>query len=397
MKITDVDVIVTCPGRNYVIVKIKTDAGIYGVGDATLNGRELAVAETLEKHLKPLLIDKNPDNIEDIWQYIFRGTYWRGGPVLMTALAGIDMALWDIKGKIAGLPLYSLLGGKSRDKVLCYTHVSGKTFEDVKEKAIEHMEKGYKAIRIQVDIPGCEGTYGTSDSYSDDLPTQEIWEPRPYLQTIPKLFKYLREELGNEIELLHDVHERLTPVEAKILASELEPYELFFLEDPIRPEHKNSFEVFRQTAKIPIAMGELYNTKWEAMQVMEKQLIDYIRCDLSHIGGITEGKKIANIAEIYNIKTAWHGPADISPIAHMANVHLDLSISNFGIQEQTEFFPEEVEDVFSDIPTFEDGYLTVSDKPGLGIDINEDAAKKYPYKRGYLPTSRRKDGSVQDW
>ncbi len=396
MRITNVKVVVTCPGRNYVLVKVETDEGIYGVGDATLNGRELAVAKALEEHIVPLLIGKDPDQIEDIWQYIFRGTYWRGGPVLMTALAGIDMALWDIKGKRADLPLYSLLGGKSRNKALCYTHIAGKDFAEVKDNALKYVEKGYKALRIQVAIPGCKGTYGVSEDYANSLPFVEEWEPGPYLRTIPKLFEYLRVELGDELELLHDVHERLTPIEAKILAKQLEPYQLFFLEDPLRPEHKDSFHVLRQDCVIPIAMGELFSNKWECTTLFENQLIDFIRCDVSHIGGISEARKIANWAEIYYIRTAWHGPSDISPIAHMASVHLDLAITNFGIQETCEFLPE-VYEVFTDFPIFEDGYLTVSEKPGLGCDFNEEAAKAFPYKRGYLPVARRRDGSVQDW
>ena len=396
MKITNVKTIVTCPGRNYVIVKIETDAGVSGVGDATLNGRELAVAEILREHIAPLLNGKDPDAIEDIWQHIFRGSYWRGGPVLMTALAGIDMALWDIKAKKANLPLYSLLGGKSREKVLCYTHVSGRDFAEVKETALKYMELGYKALRFQVGIPGCKGTYGIESIDSNDLPFVEEWEPRPYLQTIPKLFEYLRSELGSDLEMLHDVHERLTPVEAKILAKELEPYQLFFLEDPLRPEHKESFRIIRQGAAIPIAMGELFNTKWDCLTLFEEQLIDFIRCDLSHIGGLTEAKKIANWAEVYHVKTAWHGPPDISPIAHLANVHLDLAVTNFGIQEQCAFAPE-VQDVFSAQPIFDDGYLTVANVPGIGCEIDEAAAAQYPYRRSYLPVSRRKDGTVQDW
>jgi mannonate dehydratase len=387
---------VTCPGRNYVVVKIETDEGLSGVGDATLNGRELAVAEILKEHIAPLLHGKDPDQIEDIWQHIFRGSYWRGGPVLMTALAGIDMALWDIKAKKANLPLYSLLGGKSRDKVLCYTHVSGRDFAEVKENALKYMEQGYKALRFQVGIPGCKGTYGIENIDSNNLPFVEEWEPRPYLQTIPKLFEYLRAELGTDLEMLHDVHERLTPVEAKILAKELEPYQLFFLEDPLRPEHKESFRIIRQGAAIPIAMGELFNTKWDCLTLFEEQLIDYIRCDLSHIGGLTEAKKIANWAEVYHVKTAWHGPPDISPIAHLANVHLDLAVTNFGIQEQCAFAPE-VRDVFSAQPLFNDGYLSVAEVPGLGCEVDEAAAAKYPYRRSYLPVSRRKDGTVQDW
>jgi mannonate dehydratase len=403
MKITGVKVIVTCPGRNYVLVKIETDQdGLYGIGDATLNGRELAVAELLEKHLAPLLIGRDPDRIEDIWQFIFRGTYWRGGPVLMTALAGIDMALWDIKGKVADLPLYSLLGGKSRDKALCYVHVSGRDFEEVKDNALAAIEKGFKAIRVQVAIPGCEGTYGASPytgtvHNGEKLPSVEVWEPRPYLKTIPKLFEYLRVELGDEIELLHDTHERLTPIEAAKLAKELEPHNLFFLEDLLRPEHKESFRLVRQSSTTPLAMGELFTTKWDCLPLISEQLIDYIRCDLAHIGGITEARKVAALAEYYHVKTAWHGPPDVAPPTHLANVHVDLAIPNFGIQEIWVDYPEEMDEVFTGRPIIEDGYLFVDDAPGLGCEINEEAAKKFPYERDYLPVVRRRDGSVYDW
>jgi mannonate dehydratase len=406
VKITNVKVIVTCPGRNYVLLKIETDEGIYGVGDATLNGRELAVATLLEEHLAPLLVGRDPDRIEDTWQYIFRGTYWRGGPVMLTALAGIDVALWDIKGKRAGLPVYSLLGGKCRDGVLCYTHAGGQDFEEVEENVRAFMEQGFKVIRVQVAIPGMRGTYGTHRgdrrgranvmAVGGALPPVEMFEPRPYLQTIPRLFEHLRSRLGWEVELCHDTHERLTPVEAAQLAKDLEPYRLFFLEDLLRPEHKESFRLVRNHSTTPLAMGELFHNKWECLPLITEQLIDYIRCDLGHTGGITEGKKIAAIAEPYYVKAAWHGPGDIAPITHAANVHLDLAIPNFGVQECT-LFPEQVKEVIPGAPEFKGGYLTVGDAPGIGCDINEELAKKYPYQRAYLPTARRLDGSLQDW
>jgi len=408
VKIINVKVIVTCPGRNYVLLKIETDEGLYGVGDATLNGRELAVASLLENHLAPLLIGRDPDQIEDTWQYIFRGTYWRGGPVFLTALAGIDIALWDIKGKRAGLPVYSLLGGKCRDGVLCYTHASGQDFQEVEESARVFMGQGFKVIRVQVAIPGLEGTYGAQRGWGGGrrpvsmmavggaLPPVETFEPRPYLQTVPRLFDHLRNKLGWEVELCHDTHEKLGPVDAAQLAKDLEPYRLFFLEDLLRPEHKESFRLVRQHSTTPLAMGELFHNKWECLPLITEQLIDYIRCDLGHSGGITEGRKIAAIAEPYYVKTAWHGPGDIAPITHAANVHLDLAITNFGVQEFT-LFPEQVKEVIPGAPEFKDGYLTVSDAPGLGCDINEELAGKYPYQAAYLPTARRLDGSVQDW
>jgi len=413
LKIVDVRVVVTCPGRNFVLVKIVTDdPGLYGVGDATLNGRELAVATALEEHIKPLLLGRDPDRIEDIWQSLFRGAYWRGGPVLMSALSGVDTALWDIKGKRAGLPVYSLLGGKTREGVLAYSHAGGRDPEEVEDRVRRLMARGFKVIRAQVAIqsPGVTSTYGVgaaerrltdqmvaaSPVRGEGLPEEEIWEPAPYLRAIPKLFAHLRSTLGDDIELFHDVHERLTPIEAARLARELEPFHLFFLEDPLRPEHKESFRLLRNHTTIPIAMGELWHNKWECLPAITEQLIDYIRCDLAHSGGITEGRKIAAIAEPYQVKTAWHGPGDISPHTHAANVHLDLATTNFGVQEMV-FFSEQQQEVMPGGPTFQDGYLQVRDVSGLGTDLDEAAAARYPYQRAYLPTTRRLDGSVQDW
>jgi len=422
MRITDVRVIVTCPGRNYVIVKVLTDdPGLYGVGDATLNGRELAVASLLRDHIAPILIGRDPDCIEDAWQMLFRGSYWRGGPVQMTAIAGIDTALWDIKGKRAGLPVYSLLGGKTRSGALAYTHAGGKDPVEVEDSVRKCVERGFKVVRCQVSVPGNRGTYGaggareaatatwTRQGHDDaqdvpgaawgdggPMPFVETWEPGPYLRAVPVLFAHLRDKLGDEIDLFHDVHERLTPIQAARLAKELEPFHLFFLEDPLRPEHKESFRLIRHHATTPIAMGELFATKWDCLPLISEQLIDYIRCDLAHIGGITEAKKIAAIAECYSVQTAWHGPGDIAPPTHAANVHLDLATPNFGVQEMV-FFSDRVREVLPGGPTFKDGYLQVTDTPGLGTDIDEEAAAKYPYSRAYLPMSRRADGSVQDW
>jgi mannonate dehydratase len=401
MKITDIKVIVTSPSRNFVLVKIFTDEpGLYGVGDATLNGRELAVAALINDHLKPLLIGKDPDQIEDIWQYIQRGSYWRNGPVLMTGLAGIDIALWDIKGKRAGLPLYSLLGGKCRNGVLCYTHSSGEDIAEATDSVADRIEKGFKVVRSQVGIKGAglKGSYGIRYSHLNrsGLPEEQVWEPGPYLRIIPKLFEHLRVTFGEEIELLHDAHERCTPIEAGRLLKELEPYHLFYLEDPIRPEHKESFRRFRNYSTTPIAMGELFSSKWDCLTLITEQLVDFVRCTVTHIGGITEAKKLAAIAEPYQVKMAFQGPPDISPIAHAANVHLDLAIPNFGVQEWT-FHDDPVHEVISGAPVFVDGYLKVGDAPGLGCDINEKLAQKYPYRRAYLPTCRRMDGSVQDW
>ena len=415
MKITEVRVIVTCPTRNYVVVKIMTDEpGLYGVGDATLNGRELAVASALTEHIAPLLIGRDPDRIEDTWQYLFRGTYWRGGPVLMSALAGIDMALWDIKGKRANMPLYSLLGGKTRDGALCYTHAGGQDVVAVEDSVREKMARGFQVVRVQVAVPKAVGTYGVGGAKEaasatwgsgagsalapgGALPSvEDNWEPGEYLRVVPKCFAHLRSAIGEEIELIHDTHERLTPIEAARLSQELFPFHLFFLEDALRPEHKESFRLLRRAAPTPLAMGELFHSRYECVTLFTEQLIDFIRCDLTHIGGITEARKIAALAEPFQIKTAWHGPGDIAPMAHSANVHIDVSIPNFGVQEMV-FFNDQINEVLPGAPRYENGRLWPNESPGLGCDINEAAAKKYPYKRAYLPTCRRADGSVHDW
>jgi mannonate dehydratase len=408
LKITDVRVIVTSPGRNYVLVKILTsEPGLYGVGDATLNGRELAVATALEKHIAPLLIGRDPDQIEDTWQYLYRGSYWRGGPVQVTAVGAVDLALWDIKGKRAGMPLYQLLGGRTRMGALAYTHASGRDFVEVEDAVRRAMERGFKCVRAQVAIPGLEGTYGTSArrkseetagrvDQQGELPETEIFEPSPYLRIVPRLFAHLRAKLGDEVELLHDTHEKLAPIQAARLARELEPYHLFFLEDLLRPEHKESFRLIRQHSTTPLAMGELFNSIWDCVPLITEQLIDYIRCGVSHIGGVTAARKVAALAEAFHVKTAWHGAADLGPPTHAAHVALDISIPNFGVQEMV-FFPEVTREIIPGGPTFKDGYMDVSDAPGLGTDVNEELAKKHAYRRSYLPTARRKDGAVQDW
>lgn len=408
LKITDVRVIVTCPGRNYVVVKILTsEPGLYGVGDATLNGRELAVAAALKEHIAPLLIGRDPEQVEDIYQYLSRGSYWRSGPVQMTAIAGVDEALWDIKGKRAGMPVYQLLGGRTRVGALAYTHASGNEFSEAEDAVRRAMARGFKCVRVQSALPGLAGTYGTSTSKKSeehagrvdqqaDLPATEIFEPNVYLRTVPRLLDHLRSKLGEEVELIHDTHEKLGPIEAARLARELEPFHLFFLEDPLRPEHKESFRLIRQHSTTPLAMGELFNSLWDCVPLITEQLIDYIRCDVGHVGGITGARKIAALAEAFHVKTAWHGPADVGPATHAASVHVDISIPNFGVQEMV-FFPEVTQEVLPGGPFFRDGYVDVDDTPGLGTDVNEEKAKKYPYKRAYLPTARRRDGSVQDW
>ncbi|MBC7804520.1 MAG: D-galactonate dehydratase family protein [Akkermansiaceae bacterium] len=406
-KITEVRVIVTCPGRNYVVVKILTDEpGLYGVGDATLNGRELAVASALTEHIAPLLVGRDADGIEDIWQFLYRGPYWRGGPIQMTALAGIDMALWDIKGKRANLPLYSLLGGRTREGALCYTHAGGRDTVECEDAVRRAMSQGFAVVRAQVAVPGATATYGIQGAAEATTaqwgatggltPIEGNWEPLQYLRVVPRLLEHLRSTVGDAVEIIHDAHQRLTPQEAARLGKELEPYHLFFLEDPIRPEWKDGLRLVRQHTTTPIALGELLHSRYDCLPLLTEQLVDFIRCDISHIGGVSEARRIATIAEVFGIRTAWHGPGDISPIAHAANVHVDVSIPNFGVQEMVHF-PPAVREVLPGAPEYRDGRLWVTDAPGLGCDIDEEAAKRYPYARAYLPVCRRADGAMHDW
>ena len=409
VRIKDVDVIVTNPGAgsmsNYVLVKIVTNQdGLVGWGDATCTGSELGVAELLREHLKPALLGQDPMETERLWQTLFFLPYYRSGSVQMSAVSGIDMALWDIKGKVAGLPVYELLGGRLRDKMLTYAHASGATFEETEENVRKFMERGYKVVRAQVSVPGAEGGYGvpsskqlqaeTQKAYEAGVPPAQLWDPAAYTRITPKLFAYLRNKLGDNIELLHDTHERITPAQAVELAKSLEPYKLFFLEDPLRPEHLDHFRQIRRLCSTPIAMGEVYTAAWEGSQLVTEHLVDFLRHDLAHCGGVTTGKKTAVFAEPFGIQTAWHGPGNISPVTHFCNAHVDISVPNFGIQEYVTGWPAAVREVFPVVPEFEKGFVTIDmDKPGLGVAVNESAARKWPYVRRLRPTIRLEDGT----
>jgi mannonate dehydratase len=340
MKIKDIKVIVCSPGRNFVTVKIITDEGVYGIGDGTVNGRELAVVAYLKEHVIPTLIGKDPMRIEDIWQYLYKGAYWRRGPITMAAVGAIDMALWDIKAKVANMPLYQLLGGRSREKVMVYKHVGGLDINEVVEGVVALREKGLDAIRAQVSIPGLPPIYGTGPSTDQaaggmikPMPTEEVWSTQKYLPLVPKLFEKVRDAVGSDVHLLHDVHHRLTPIEAARLGKDLEPYRLFWLEDAIPAELQEGFRIIRQHTTQPIAVGEVFNTVWDTTTLISEQLIDYIRVTSVHAGGVTGLKKIFDFAAIYHVRSACHGPMDVSPVAMGCNIHVDVAIPNFGIQE----------------------------------------------------------------
>ncbi len=401
-KITAARVIVSSPGRNFVTLKIETADGVHGVGDATLNGRELAVASYLTDHVIPTLIGREAHQIEDIWQYLYKGAYWRRGPVTMAAIAAVDMALWDIKGKIAGLPVYDLLGGACRTGVMVYGHANGATIEETLDNAAAYAEQGYKAIRLQSGVPGLKSVYGVSkdrffyEPADADLPTESLWSTEKYLRSVAPLFERAREALGWDVHLLHDVHHRLTPIEAGRLGKDLEPYRPFWMEDAVPAENQASFRLIRQHTTTPLAVGEVFNSIWDCKQLIEEQLIDYIRATVVHAGGISHLRKIASFADLHHVRTGCHGATDLSPICMAAALHFDLSIPNFGIQEYMRH-TEATDAVFPHAYSFQDGMLHPGDAVGLGVDIDEVEAAKHPYKRAYLPVARREDGSMHDW
>ena len=405
MKIKKIEVLVCSPGRNFVTVKIVTDRGIYGLGDATLNGRELAVVTYLEEHVAPCLIGRNPHDIEDIWQYLYKGVYWRRGAVTMAAIAAIDMALWDIKGKAADMPLYQLLGGKSRTAVNLYAHANGADIEETIDKAAELVDAGFNAVRLQSAIPGLDVTYGVSGDSGDyfelqgkrPLPPEETWSTQKYLNTVEDLFREARCRLGNEVHLLHDVHNRLTPIESARLGKLLEKYKLLFLEDASIAENQDSYELIRRHTTTPLAIGETYNTIWDCKELIQNQLIDYIRTAATHAGGITAMRRIADFAGIYNVKTAPHGAPDLSPVCFAAHIHLNIWTPNFGIQEFVGPGNEQCRKIFRHDIEIKNGMAYVSDAPGLGIDFDEEAAEAYPYKRSFLPVCRLEDGTLWNW
>ncbi|MBN2273945.1 MAG: D-galactonate dehydratase family protein [Bacteroidales bacterium] len=402
MKIISAKVIVCCPGRNFVTLKISTDQGFYGLGDATLNGREKAVATYLDEYCIPALIGRDPRNTEDIWHYFYRGVYWKRGAVTMAAVSAIDMALWDIKAKALNTPLYNILGGKSRDRILVYAHANGKNLDDTIEKAGLEKEKGFRAIRIQSGIPGLDHTYGVSEGNKpyepaqQGLPREDSWDTSKYLNFVPELFAKVRKAFGEEIHLLHDVHHRCTPVEAARLARELEPFHLFWLEDPVTGELQEGLRLIRQHSVTPVAIGEVFNSIYDYTTLITEQLIDYIRMPLVHGGGITHLMKVAAMASVYHIHTGFHGATDLSPVNLAATLHFNTAINNFGIQE---YMPHQeiVHEVFTVNYQFRQGYLYIDDSPGIGVDIDEKAAAKYPYSMACLPVNRKSDGTMFYW
>ena len=406
--IRSADVLVSSPSRNFVTLRITTEDGVVGLGDATLNGRELAVASYLADHVVPLLIGRDALAIEDTWQLLFRGAYWRRGPVTMSAIAAVDMALWDITARLAGMPLYQLLGGASRTGIPCYAHASGSDVPALFDAIHQRREEGFRAIRLQTAIPGMGSVYGVQkdavrgERYAYEpakraqLSVEEGWDSRRYLTFLPGVFEAVRNEFGPDPLLLHDAHHRLTPIQAARLGKDLEPYDLFWLEDVTPVDNPEALRLVRQHTTTPLAIGEIFNTVWDYQQIVREQLIDYVRSAVTHTGGITHLKKVLDYASQYQIKSGMHGPTDISPVGMAAAMHLGLAIHNFGIQEYMQH-GEKTDQVFEQSYTWADGMLHPGDNPGLGVELNVDEAGQYPYVQAYLPYNRLADGTIHDW
>ena len=411
MKITSAEVFIGGPGKNYVTLKIMTDQGVYGLGDATLNTRETLPAAFLTDYLIPCLIGKDPRNSEDIWQYFYKGAYFRRGPVAMAAIGAIDMALWDIKGKIAGLPVYQLLGGKSREGALIYAHATGTDVEDLLDTIAHYQSQGYKAVRVQCGIPGMpkgKGNmgYGVPETADNSkhfitdftgLPKEEIWNTDKYLQFMPTVFEKIRDRFGLDLKVLHDVHHRLRPREAAAFGREVEKYNLFWLEDPTPADDQTALKFIRETTTVPIAIGEVYNSIWDCKHMIEREWIDFIRVAVTYAGGITHVRRIVELAALHHVRTGFHGAPSHSPISMAAQAHINAWAPNFGIQEYLVLGTAECDALFPSEHNVKNGMFYVSDAPGLGVDFDHSQVERYSYERGYHPIVRLEDGTVWDY
>jgi mannonate dehydratase len=408
VKITDAKVFLGGPKKNYVTLKIMTDQGIYGLGDASLNNRETMPAKYLQDYIIPNLIGKDPRNSEDIWQFLYRGAYFRGGPIAMAAYGAVDIALWDIKAKLAGLPLYQLFGGKSRDGALVYAHATGADLEDLMDSIAYYVEAGYKAVRVQCGIPDMPTTsYGVTEDkgdvknyitdFSGIRPKVEIWDTGRYMRYMPGALMAIRERFGPELHILHDVHHRLTPREAAEFAKAVEPVGLFWLEDPTPAEDQDALKLLRAHSTVPVAIGEVFNTIWDCNKLIEQELIDFIRVAVTYAGGITHVKRIVDLAHLHHVRTGFHGAPSHSPICMAAQAHLNVWAPNFGIQEYLVLGTPECDALFPSEHKLENGMFYVSDAPGHGVDFDEKEVERYSYEPGSHPIVRLTDGTMWNY
>ena len=408
MKITDAKVFIGGPGKNYVTLKLYTDQGVYGLGDASLNNRETLPAIYLTDYIIPNLIGRDPRNSEDIWQFFYRGAYFRRGPIAMAAFGAVDMALWDLKAKLAQMPLYQLFGGKSRDSALVYAHATGSDLDQLIDSISHYHEQGYQAVRVQCGIPNMPtASYGVRDDSNQDTdfitdfsgikPKVEIWDTDLYMRYMPDALAKIREHFGPELKILHDVHHRLTPREAAAFAKSVEPVGLFWLEDPTPAEDQNALALLRQHSTVPVAIGEVFNSIYDCQYLIERELIDFIRIAVTYAGGITHAKRIVDLAGLHNVRTGFHGAPSHSPISMAAQAHLNAWAPNFGIQEYLVLGTEECDALFPSKHEMKKGRFFVSDDPGLGVDFDEAESAKYSYQPGSHPIVRLEDGTVWNY
>ena len=386
-------------GSNLVVVKVETtEPGLYGLGCATFTQRAEAVVTGIDRYLNDFCVGRDADNIEDMWQAAYVSSYWRNGPVLNNGLSGLDQALWDIKGKRANMPVYQLLGGKCRFAVDTYTSVGAATPSEVADLVQKEMEAGQRHVRIQLGGYGGVGTIGTKPDFKEagfGMPNDSFMDDQAYLRAVPKIFEGVRKKCGEEIELLHDIHERCQPMDVINLCKRLEEYRPFIIEDPLSPENTHWWKQLRESTTVPFAMGELFNNINEFLQPMVNHYFDYIRIHVSQMGGITPCMKVARLGEWFNVKTVWHGPGDVSPVGHSAQAHMDLATWNFGVQEGGGVFSDFLRELFPGCCTKKNGYIYVNEAPGLGIDINEKMAAKYPITNNAGNwTVRKRDGTI---
>jgi mannonate dehydratase len=397
LTIKDVKVITTSAGARYrwVFLKILTsEPGLYGIGSANNAYQTDAVIAALEKHLKPWLIGKDPDQIEDLWQSSHLKTYWRNGPVNNNVLSAMDMALWDIKGKRANMPVYELLGGKVRGAVPCYDHVGGSDASAASEAVQKSFASGYRHIRVQFGAYGGGGFLPPGQgSRPEGAPNTQAFDEETYVERVSRMFEQVRAKVGFEPKLCHDVHSHLTGMNAAEFCRRLQPLQMFFVEDVLAPEQLDWYKQLRQTSTTPQAVGELFTHPFEYYPLISQRLIDFARCRVSGIGGITPAKKLAVICELFGCKTAFQEGGENDPVNQLAAYHVDISSPAFGIQEENHF-PASVHDVLPGTAEIRKGYLYGNGKPGLGIDINEDLAAKYPISPSASGNPYRLDRAV---
>ena len=396
-KITDVSVIETQPANaRLIVVKVMTDQpGLYGYGCGTYTQRAELVKVAVEKYLKPFLIGQLADRIDDVWQACYNSSYWRNGPVLNNAISGVDQALWDIKGRQANMPVYQLLGGKCREAVDLYTGVGGNDVAQIADSIRKAQAAGYRYFRFNLGGRGRRDDENAGPRPKQTLHSRPVFDRATYPRKLVQTIDGLRKEFGEEVELMHDVHEKITPTQALQLCKDVEQYKLFFLEDPVSPEDLAYYRLIRQQCTTPLAMGELFNSPHEWLPLISERLIDYIRIHVSQAGGVTPCRKIAALGEFFNVRTALHGPGDVSPVGHCANVSLSIAAYNFGIQEITAF-NEQTHEIFKGCPVVKDGYGWVNEAPGWGVEIDEKAAAKYPYRADTTTSRGRLNGGWGD-